>query len=413
MTMKNILTVLVAISLPAFYALAAETNPVVITLPKVFLADPQVLADAKAKFIAGDAALKPAFAKLFKDADQAMRAKPESVTDKTNTPPSGDKHDYMTIAPYYWPNPKTTNGLPYIRRDGEHNPDNKVDSDETRFVRTSTQVQSLALAFYFTRDEKYAAKAAEKLRGFFLNPATRMNANLNYGQAIRGVNDGRGGGLIETHSMARLLDALQLLAQSKSWPAAEQRAMDDWLEKYFTWFTTSKNGRDESTAKNNHGNFYDTQLISLALHLGKTNVALAALEEVKTKRIARQIEPDGRQPLELARTKSLGYSSFSLHALIDLADLGKNSGVDLWHFSTADGRSIQKALEYLLPYADPKKKWPHQQIAEFKRSDFGELLLRAAAEFPAAKFVAALKYFPADELASSRARLLFKTAKLN
>jgi hypothetical protein len=328
-------------------------------------------------------------------------------------PPSGDKHDYVTIAPYYWPNPKTANGLPYIRRDGEHNPENKVDSDETRFVHTSTQVQSLALAFYFSGDEKFAAKAAEKLRGFFLNPATRMNPNVNYGQAIRGVNDGRGGGLIELHSMAAFLDALNLLAQSKSWPAAEQQAMDDWLEKYFVWLTTSKNGRDESNAKNNHGNFYDTQLISLALHLGKTNVAMTALEEVKTKRIARQIEPDGRQPLELARTKSLGYSSFSLLALMNLADLGKNSGVDLWHFSTADGRSIQKALEYLLPYADPKKKWPHQQIAEFNRGDLGELLLRASGEFSDPKFAAALKYFSADGLAASRERLLFKTAKLN
>ncbi len=391
---------------------AAETNPVAISLPKVFLADPQALADAKAKYIAGDAALKPAFKELFKQADKALRAKPESVTEKKKTPPSGDKRDYMTQAPYYWPNPETTNGLPYIRKDGEHNPESREDSDETRFVRTSTQVQSLALAFYFSGDEKYAAKAADKLRGFFLDSSTRMNPNLNFGQAVRGRNDGRGGGLIETHGMAAFLDALNLLAQSKSWLPAEQKAMDDWIEKYLVWLTTSKNGRDEANAKNNHGNFFDTQIISLALHLGQTNLATETLTLVRTKRIATQIEPDGRQPFELARTTSLGYSIFSLQALVKLADLGKKLGVDLWHFQTADGRSIQKALEYLLPYANPKNIWPHQQIYEFQRSDLGEVLLRAAAEYPDAKFADALKYFPADELAASRERLLFKTVKL-
>jgi hypothetical protein len=392
-------------------SLAGDT-PTTEVPPSVFLADPRVLAEAKAKFLAGDASLKPAFNCLFEEASEALRAKPVSVVEKRKIPPSGDKHDYMTQAPYFWPNPKTTNGLPYIRRDGERNPESCRDSDEFRLVATSGEVQALGLALYFTGNEKYAAKGAELLRGFFLDHATRMNPNLNYAQAVPGVNTGRGIGLIETHSMARFIDALRLLAKSTSWSPAEQEAMNSWLDTYLTWLTTSRNGREEADAQNNHGSFFDTQLISLARQCGHTNLVNQTLGLVQTKRIARQIEPDGKQPLELARTKSLGYSVFNLGALMDLANLGKNSGDDFWHFQTADGRSIRKALEYILPYADSEKKWPHQQIEVFQRAHLAELLLRASGEFPDPGIAEALKFFPADELATSRVRLLFKTASL-
>jgi hypothetical protein len=39
--------------------------------------------------------------------------------DKTKTPPSGDKHGYLSEALYWWPDPSKQDGMPYIRRDGE------------------------------------------------------------------------------------------------------------------------------------------------------------------------------------------------------------------------------------------------------------------------------------------------------
>ncbi len=330
--------------------------------------------------------------------------------DKQQIPPSGDKHDFISQAPYFWRDTNSPGGK-YIRRDGERNPESNADSDAGHFGAVCSGAHTLALAYYFSGDEKYAAKAAELIRVWFLNPATKMNPNLNYGQGIPGETEGRPAGLISARGLVHLVDAIGLLGGSKAWTAADQQGMTAWFTDYLHWLTTSKIGRGELDAKNNHGTFCDTQAAAIALFLGKTETARDIVSQAREKRIARQIEPDGRQPLELARTKSFGYSCFNLRALMDLADIGRNVGVDLWHFQTADGRGLLKATEFLAPYADPQKKWPFQQIQQANRSDLGDLLVRAAAEFPDEKPVAdALKFLKPENFADNPARLYLKMA---
>jgi hypothetical protein len=386
----------------------ADTPRIEDNLPRVFKADPQVLADSKAKLAAGDSSLKPALDKLFSDADRALKTKPPSVMDKHRVPPSGDKHDYMSQAPYYWRDTNSSSGK-YIRRDGEHNPEVDADFDARDLKMVCSSAQTLALAYYFSGDEKYATRATEFLRVWFLNPATKMNPNLNFGQAIPGEVDGRPAGLISADGLVDVVDAIGLLAGSKSWTAADQKGMLDWMTEYFHWLTTSKIGVGESNAKNNHGTLYDTQASVIALFLGKTDFARKVILDVRTVRIARQIEPDGRQPFELARTRSLHYSLKNLQGLIDLASIGQNLGVDLWHYATPDGRSIYRALEFVAPYANRDKKWPYQQIDKFNYAELSEPLLRATPEYPGTNLSGVLKHFPAESLAASRSRLLFKT----
>jgi hypothetical protein len=215
---------------------------------------------------------------------------------------------------------------------------------------------------YFSGDEKYAAKATELIRIWFLNPATKMNPNLNYGQGIPGEVEGRPAGLISARGLVQLVDAIGLLENSKTWTADDQKGMTLWFTEWLHWLTTSKIGQGELSAKNNPGTYCEAQAASIALFLGKTEMARDIILQARAKRIATQIEPDGRQPLELARTTSFGYSMFNLRALMELADIGRNVGVDLWHYETKDGRSILKAAEFMAQYADPKVKWPFQQI---------------------------------------------------
>jgi hypothetical protein len=332
----------------------------------VFSVPPGALAKAKANL----SSLRPAFRKLTNDAERALEQKPLSVMDKPKTWPGADKHDYFSTAPYFWPNPDTTNGLPYVRHDGKRNPEShNENSDSSRMGKVMNAAQTLALAYYFTGNETYAEHAAKLLRVWFLDPATRMNPNLDHAQAIPGVNNGRGIGMIESRSLTDACDAVALLRASKSWSKAGDEGFTKWMRAFLDWTQTSKNGRDEAAAKNNHGIYYDVQVTSFALFLGETNLARRIVEEAKTKRIASQIEPDGRQPLELAREDSFGYSAFNVRAMFDLALLGEFAGVDLWHYEAPNGASIRKALDFLVPFAeDPKKPWPYERSKKQNRS---------------------------------------------
>ena len=373
--------------------------------PRVFLVNARKLVETKQSVLSGNRNFDAALAKLKSEAERALSGGSFSVVTKATTPPSGNKHDYMSQAPYFWPDPKQSNGLPYIRRDGERNPEINKISDHHTMDQMVSGVRALSLAYYFQGNEEYAAKAVQLLRAWFLDPATRMNPNLQYAQFIPGVNTGRGIGLIETRGLADVVDAIGLLAGSKALTAADQRGLEDWYGKFLQWMLESKNGRAEAAAKNNHGTYYDVQTASFALFLGKIGLAKEILEAAKQKRIATQIEPDGRQPLELVRTKAWSYSNGNLDGLMLLAQLGQDVGVDLWHYETRDGRSIRRALEYLYPFAVGEQKWPYQQLGDWPPQSLFPLLRRAAARYGDEKFKSIMSKIPAREPAD-RQRLV-------
>ena len=372
--------------------------------PLVFLLDARRLQTTKERIRNGDKNAAQAMSKLELEAKKAINGGPFSVVSKLATPPSGDKHDYMSQAPYFWPNPDTPDHLPYIRRDGERNPEINKISDHQNMDRMVSAVDTLALAYFFSGNEAYAAKAAELARAWFVEPATRMNPNLEFAQFIPGVNTGRGIGLIETRGLTRVVDAIGLLAGSKAWNESDQRNLERWFSQFLQWMLESKHGRDEAAAKNNHGTYYDLQISSFALFVGKKDLAVRTLEAARTKRIAIQIEPDGRQPLELVRTKGWSYSVGNLDGLTLLATLGERVGVDLWNYRTADGRSIRRALDYLVPFAFDEKRWPDQQIGEWQPQLLFPLIRRSAGRYLDRQYQALSKKVPQVD-ASDRSNL--------
>lgn len=357
--------------------------------PRVFLLKAQVLQERKQQIFGPGgppASLKPALVKLESEAKKAWRTEIVSLVTKQATPPSGDKRDYMSQAPYFWRNPSTPDGFPYIRRDGERNPEIKKYPDHDLLNKMVVAVEQLSLAYYFTNKEEYAVKATDILRLWFLDTKTKMNPNLQFAQAIPGQNTGRGIGVIESRGLTRVVDSVGLLAGAKSWTKAEQAGLEAWFTQYLNWLLESKNGREENAAKNNHGTHYDVQVVSFALFVGKTDFARQTLENVTKKRIASQIEADGRQPLELARTKSWNYSAMNLEGFIALAELGENVGLDLWHFQTKDGRGIRLAIEFLYPFLNPSNKWQYEQIEGWEPDRLFPLMRRAARKYRDEKF---------------------------
>lgn len=381
----------------AFLSLLIFCQTLTAQNPRVFLLNAGNLAETKQKIAAGDKEFGPALGKLKSDADKALKSENFSITDKEGTPPSGDKHDYMSQAPYFWKNPNTPNGLPYIRRDGERNPEIKRFPDHDTLDNMADAVQTLALAYYFTNNEAYADKATELLRVYFLAAATKMNPNMEYAQAVPGESTGRNFGVLESRALTRVVDAVGLLGGSKSWTKADQAGLEDWFANFVKWLTESKNGRGEAASPNNHGTFYDVQLVSYALFIHNNALAKSTLETAKQKRIAKQIEPDGRQPLELDRTKSWNYSTMNLDGLMLLADLGTSAGVDLWNYQTPDGRSLRRAVDYLYPFAVGDKKWETQQIEGWEPQRLFPLMTRAAAHYSDEKFQTMLSKVPATK----------------
>src|ERR1044072_2382932 len=197
---------------------------------RTFLLRPDWLKATKAR-----GAQNPAWQQLFARANKALAGPIYSVVDKTRVPPSGDKHDYMSMGPYWWPDANRPNGEPYIRRDGEVNPERNGDAfDATRMERMCNAVDALSLAYYFSDDRRYAVKAAELVRAWFLAPATRMNPNAKFAQGVPGRTPGRGAGVLDTTRLTRVVEGIGLIGPAKVLSGQELAGLERWFTDYTT-----------------------------------------------------------------------------------------------------------------------------------------------------------------------------------
>jgi hypothetical protein len=267
-------------------------------------------------------------------------------------------------------------------------------------------VTNLGHAYFFTGEERFAGHAATLLRVWFLDEATRMNPHLKYGQAIPGRVEGRGIGIIDTMSLPRLLDAVGMLEHSEAWTEEDQQGLEAWFSEYLDWILTHEYGRAERAARNNHGTWYDVQAAAYALFTGRLDVARGILEAVPETRIATQFEPDGRQPLELARTKSYGYCVMNLRGFFSLARLGEKLEMDLWNFEDDDGRSIRKSLDWVIEHAFGDGEWEHQNLSTINPGSLLPLLRMASVAWEEPAYENLLEELAGSNWAADRSNLL-------
>jgi hypothetical protein len=323
---------------------------------------------------------KPEYAGLIRywvgQADKAMLVEPLSVVDKPKTPPSGDKHDYMSLSIYWWPNSLT--GKPYILRDGQRNPE-YLEYDLPRLELMQRSVYNLAVAWWLTGNQAYVEKAVSFLRTWFINPETRMNPHLTYGQGIPGIKSGSWWSIIETSELALvLIDAISILEHSDVLTEDDSKALKNWFFEYVRWLQTSLYGEIDRYSANNHSVYYDLQVATFTLFVGDRDLACYVLEHVVPQRIEDQIEPDGRMPAELKRTRSYDYTIYTLEAFYALANLAEKVGIDLWNYKGSVGQSIRGALDYALTAVVDGQIWEHPQISPINPASIVPLLYKAA-----------------------------------
>ena len=362
--------------------------PVALGAPRTLLADPAALVAGRAESQATPTpspTTSLAASAARQAAGKGLSQSPVSVMDKKVAPPSGDKHDFQSLSPYWWPDKSKPDGQPYVNRDGETNPEvnDATKYDGVAFGKMSNAVEDLAFGAFLTGQEDYARQAARLLRAWFLDDATSMAPNWRFAQVIPGRPAERGTGIIDGRRLIDVGEEVGMLAATAAWTAKDHQRLQRWYADLAKWLRESSQGRDEARAANNHGTWFDAQLAYLLLFGGDEAGVKDVLTTSTIPRIGSQIEPDGSQPQELRRTLSFHYSSFNLTAFTILARLGERVGVDLWRHTTADGRGIRRALDYVVDRLPGGKPWPEQNIKNvdyFKET--GVVLSAAARAYP-------------------------------
>jgi hypothetical protein len=295
--------------------------------------------------------------RILQAAGAALQQEPITITKFRAKLSEGGPHDFYSNGDYWWPNPNTTNGLPYVQRDGQSNPNNFT-AHRKCVLELRDAVAALGAAYKITKEDHYATKAAELVRVFFIDPQTRMNPSLNYAQAIPGITPGRGIGIIDTLHLIEVPLAVQELAKSKAFPAEVVAGVKQWFRDYSDWMITSKNGQDEANTKNNHAVAFWLQIACFAQLTGDEAKLAESRRRFREVFLPQQMAADGSFPQELRRTKPYAYSIFQLDNLTALAQIASTPMDDLWRFELVDGRSLKKAMAFLYPYLADKSSWP-------------------------------------------------------
>jgi len=302
--------------------------------------------------------------RILQLASEAINRAPPAITDSRATNSAGGLHDYFSQADYYWPNPHTKSGFPYLNRDGYSNPTNF--SEHRLALRTmKDSVAALAAAYSLTGNDAYAVKAQEFLRVFFLDPATRMNPSLNYAQAILGTDKGTQLGIIDTLHLAELAVAIPFLEKSPSFDPAVDAGMKQWFTNYIRWMTTSSNGKQEMRAPNNHSIAYDLQIACFARLVGDQKNFDLARQRFERTQLPGQMATTGSFPRELKRTKPFGYSNFQADNVAILCFLFSTPQTNVWQFRLPKKVTAERTTQFIYPYLANKQQW----LEEGRRMD--------------------------------------------
>jgi hypothetical protein len=296
--------------------------------------------------------------RCLRSADQYLNEPPITITASRSPRSAGGPHDYFSEGDYWWPDPANPDG-PYIQRDGMTNPANFV-AHRHALIRLSLHVPALVAAWLLTSERRYADHAARHLRAWFLDRATRMTPHLLYAQAIKGRVTGRGVGIIDTIHLVEVVRAIGSIERSGVLTADERDGLKSWFSQYLDWMTTHQYGRDERDAKNNHGTCWVMQVAEFARYTGRNDLTAFCRARFKDVLVPTQMAADGSFPLELARTKPYGYSLFNLDAMAVACEILSTGNENLWAFELPDGRGMRRALAFMTPFIEDKRRWPHK-----------------------------------------------------
>lgn len=342
--------------------------------------DDDLVREAKAAYNAK----VPQFMALFNEyrstmEDRYMDVEPIHITDDVQKlAPSLDPRDNISLSPYWWPDPDTEDGLPYIRNDGIKNPGRKLYRCGDLCGIMTLGAENLAFLYLITGQEEYAAKATSFLRAFYLDPDKGMNPNLVFVQHVPGMKRIRGTGLLSSGRMTSAVNAAQMMSGSESWTDKDEADMQDWAAAYLYWMEYSTHGQEEHRGENNHAMWYEVNREHLALYSKEYNYLAEILLKYQYPRLSKQVAADSTMPQETARTLGLHYTTYTLNSVAQTSIIARKIGLnDVWTHTGDNGRGMLWALDFIIPYWQAPETWPYMQIRPAVESGITNILYQA------------------------------------
>ncbi|KAK0208599.1 chondroitin AC/alginate lyase [Desarmillaria ectypa] len=248
---------------------------------------------------------------------------------------------------------------PYIIRDGQVNPDVRTLPGPGAINGISQNSINNALSFAFTGSPSYSRNFVDGLDYFYLNPESRMNPNMNYGQVARGPNSQNGTftGILDARGHVKVANSITVMKALKNpdWTQDRDQGMMNWMSAYLNWLKTSDIGKKTASRPNNHGTFYFSQVAAIEVYLGRPDDAVKALRSYFEGPFMDQLAASGEQPFEAVRTRPFHYRCFNIEAMITNAKIGDQLGQNFWIKKSKRGATIKDAVDYTMS-VDPKKE---------------------------------------------------------
>ncbi|KAJ3050420.1 hypothetical protein HK097_008616 [Rhizophlyctis rosea] len=272
-----------------------------------------------------------------------------TVTFKPNgncTAPSGNPHDYLSLARYFFPDEtKPPTFMPYKRWDGHINYE-IFNIPYSGWMQVITDdIFNSGLSYFWTGNITYAETVAKRIRDWWVNPETQMTPHLQYADWVKGYEDPyypdgtlkaganiEHGGIIDMSRIYLVLDGLAMISDSGAWTPSDDAGFRAWLENYAHWLRFSPRGILELENLNNHAVWYDVQLYAILTYLGHKDEVAERIKNSTLPRFFQTIAVNGTQPLETLRPLSWFYVNYNIQGLFVIAWMAQAVGVDMFAY---------------------------------------------------------------------------------
>lgn len=256
-------------------------------------------------------------------------------------------------------------GSPYFRVDGIYvaGKDGVIDTSANMASRTLAATLSkvaldLALAWRFTDAPRYADKALELIHAWCINRSSYMfpTGRLEDAWTLHGKY---GGDVVMFHSFWDLFLAAYLLQGYEGWNLLARSAVKRWVKEMID----PQRPEMFFQGREMYNNWEDARL----LYLARGALVLDDLELLTyvfnrwQHVLPLKMTDEGELHRETMRTRSMTYTLASISSTLEIAEIAKQHGVDLYDLS-ASGKCFKTAVDYAARYLLDMDAWPFEMI---------------------------------------------------